>query len=147
MVRSVMDNLVFFHYDKGSRAQKVVVDLLKDYQGAVQTDGYQAYSIYEQKKGVLLLGCWAHARRKFSESLKEDKTGAEYALAQIAKLYQVEAMATEQEMDYEQRAELRRRLAYPIMCAFEKWIQGYYPKALPGGRMSRALAYTYNLFL
>jgi transposase len=62
MVRSVMDNLVFFHYDKGSRARKVVVDLLKNYQGAVQTDGYQAYSIYEQKKGVLLLGCWAHAR-------------------------------------------------------------------------------------
>ncbi|MBI9063579.1 MAG: transposase [Marinilabiliaceae bacterium] len=30
----------------------------------MQTDGYEAYSIYEQKKGVLLLGCWAHARRK-----------------------------------------------------------------------------------
>ena len=147
MVRSVMDNLVFFHYDKGSRAQKVVVHLLKDYQGAVQTDGYQAYSIYEQKKGILLLGCWAHARRKFSDSLKEDKSGAEYALAQIAKLYQVEEMATDQEMDYAQRAELRKRLAYPIMRAFEKWIEGYYPKALPGGRMSKALAYTYNLFL
>jgi hypothetical protein len=147
MVRSVMDNLVFFHYDKGSRAQKVVVHLLKDFQGAVQTDGYQAYSIYEQKKGILLLACWAHARRKFSDSLKEDKSGAEYALAQIAKLYQVEAMATDQEMDYGQRAELRKRLAYPIMRAFEKWIEGYYPKALPGGRMSKALAYTYNLFL
>lgn len=147
MVRSVMDNLVFFHYDKGSRTQKVVVDLLKNYQGAVQTDGYQAYSIYEHKKGVLLLGCWAHARRKFSESLSEDKAGAQYALAQIAKLYQVEQMATEEEMDYEQRAELRKRLAYPIMRAFEKWIEGYYPKALPGGRMSRALAYTYNLYM
>jgi hypothetical protein len=142
-----MDNLVFFHYDKGSRAQKVVVELLKDYQGAVQTDGYQAYSIYEQKKGVLLLGCWAHARRKFSESLQEDKAGAEYALAQIAKLYQVEEMATDQELDYGQRAELRKRLAYPIMCAFEKWIEGYYSKTLPGGRMSKALAYTYNLFM
>ena len=147
MVRSVMDNLVFFHYDKGSRAGKVVVELLKNYQGAVQTDGYQAYSIYEQKKGVLLLGCWAHARRKFSESLAEDKAGAGYALAQIAKLYQVEAMATDQEMDFRQRAELRKRLAYPIMRAFEKWIEGYYPKALPGGRMSKALAYTYNLFM
>ena len=65
MVRSVMDDLVFFHYDKGSRAQKVVVDLLKDFKGAIQTDGYSAYSIYERKKGVLLLSCWAHARRKF----------------------------------------------------------------------------------
>lgn len=147
MVRSVMNNLVFFHYDKGSRAGKVVVDLLKNYQGAVQTDGYQAYSIYEQKQGVLLLGCWAHARRKFSESLGEDETGAGYALAQIAKLYQVEEMAADQEMDYGQRAELRKRLAYPILCAFEKWIVGYYPKALPGGRMSKALAYTYNLFM
>ncbi|MDC7218007.1 MAG: IS66 family transposase [Spirochaetales bacterium] len=147
MVRSVMDNLVFFHYDKGSRARKVVVDLLKNYRGAVQTDGYEAYSIYEHKKGVLLLGCWAHVRRKFSESLKEDKTGAEYALAQIGKLYQVEDMATDQELDYGQRADLRKRLAYPIMRAFEKWIEGYYPKALPGGRMSKALAYTYNLFM
>ncbi|MCA1746615.1 MAG: IS66 family transposase, partial [Bacteroidales bacterium] len=114
VIRSVMENLVFFHYDKGSRAQKVVIDLLHNYQGAVQTDGYQAYSIYENKKGVLLLGCWAHARRKFTESLQEDKTGAEYALKQIGMLYRVEDMATDQQMDAAQRAELRQRLAYPI---------------------------------
>ncbi len=146
MVRSVMKNMVFFHYDKGSRKQKVVVNLLKDFQGAIQTDGYEAYSIYEQKKGVLLLGCWAHARRKFEESLKEDKTGAEYALAQIGKLYQVEAMADDQELDYEQRAELRKRLAYPIMRAFEKWVVNYYPKVFPKGRMGKALSYTYSIF-
>jgi transposase len=146
MVRSVMDDLVFFHYDKGSRAQKVVVDLLKDFKGAIQTDGYSAYSIYERKKGVLLLSCWAHARRKFHESLQEDKNGAEYALEQIGKLYKVEQMADEQDLDFEQRSELRKRLAYPIMRAFEKWIVAYHPKAIPGGRMSKALSYTYNLF-
>jgi len=146
VVRSVMENLVFFHYDKGSRAQKVVIELLHNYKGAVQTDGYEAYTIYEQKKGVLLLGCWAHARRKFTESLKEDKTGAEYALKQIGLLYRVETMATDQEMDAEHRAELRQRLAYPILCAFEKWIVSYYPKALPKGRMSKALSYTYSLY-
>jgi hypothetical protein len=146
VVRSVMKNLVFFHYDKGSRAQRVILELLHDYQGAVQTDGYEAYSIYENKKGVLLLGCWAHARRKFTESLKEDKSGAEYALEQIGMIYKVEAMAEDQDMDPEQRAELRQRLAYPILTAFEKWIVNYYPKALPKGRMSKALSYTYNLF-
>jgi transposase len=146
MVRSVEQNLVFFHYDKGSRAQKTVIELLKDYQGAIQTDGYQAYSIYENKKGVLLLGCWAHSRRKFFEALKEDKAGAEYAMGQIKLLYQVEDMATDQNLDHEQRAELRSRLAYPIMCAFEKWIVNYYPKVLPKGRMGKALSYTYNLF-
>ena len=146
VVRAVMKDLMFFHYDRGSRAQKVVIDLLRDYQGAVQTDGYEAYSIYEHKKGVLLLGCWAHARRKFTEALKEDKTGAEYALEQIGLLYNVEAMATDQQMDYNSRAAVRVRLAYPVMCAFEKWIVNYMPKALPKGRMSNALTYTYSLF-
>jgi len=146
VVRSVMENLVFFHYDKGSRAQKVVIDLLHEYQGAVQTDGYEAYSIYENKKGVLLLSCWAHARRKFNDASKEDKEGAEYALKQIGMLYRIEDMASDQGLDYQQRAELRQRLAYPIMCAFEKWIVGYLPKTLRGGRMYKALQYTYLKF-
>ena len=146
VVRSIMENLMFFHYDRGSRAQKVVIGLLSDYQGAVQTDGYEAYSIYEHKKGVLLLGCWAHARRKFNEALKEDKSGAEYTLEQISMLYSVEAMATDQHMDYEQRAKLRKKLAYPILCAFEKWIVHYYPKVLPKVKMGKALSYTYSLF-
>jgi len=146
VVRSVMDKLVFFHYDKGSRAQKVVIELLHDFQGAVQTDGYDVYSIYENKKGVLLLGCWAHARRKYTEALKEDKSGAQYALDQIAMLYKVEDMADDQELDYSQRAELRAELAYPILVAFEKWVLNYFPKTIPDGRMHRALRYTYNLF-
>ena len=146
MVRSVMEKLVFFHYDKGSRAQKVVLELLKDFKGAVQADGYEAYSIYEKKKGVLLLGCWAHARRKFEDSLKEDKAGSEYALGQISLIYQVEKMADEQNLDYQQRAELRKRLAYPVLCAFEKWIYNYSSRVLPKGRMARAIYYTYNLF-
>ncbi len=146
VVRAVMEKMVFFHYDKGSRAQKVVIELLHNYKGAVQTDGYQAYSIYENKKGVLLLSCWAHARRKFNEALKEDQSGATYALEQIALLYGVESMADDQELDYQQRAELRSRLAYPILRGFEKWIVSYMPKALPKGRMSQALTYTYSLF-
>ena len=146
VVRSVMKNLVFFHYDKGSRAQRVVIELLREYKGAVQTDGYEAYSIYENKKGVLLLGCWAHARRKFNEALKEDQSGATYALEQISLLYGVESMADDQGLDYQRRAELRSRLAYPILLGFEKWIVSYMPKALSGGRMSKALTYTYTLF-
>lgn len=146
VIRAVMKDLVFFHYDKGSRAQKVVIELLHNYKGAVQTDGYGAYSIYENKKGVILLGCWAHARRKYTEALKEDKAGAEYALEQIALIYGVESMADDQGLDYQQRAALRSRLAYPIMCAFERWIVSYMPNALPKGRMSQALTYTYSLF-
>jgi transposase len=146
VVRDVMKKLVFFYYDKGSRAQKVVIELLHNFKGAVQTDGYEVYSIYENKKGVLLLGCWAHARRKFIEALKEDKAGAQYALEQIGLIYAVESMADDQELDYQKRAELRARLAYPILFGFERWIVGFMPKALPKGRMSQALTYTYALF-
>lgn len=146
VVRSVMEKLVFFHYDNGSRAQKVVVSLLHDFKGAVQTDGYEAYTIYEHKKGVLLLGCWAHARRKFTEALKEDAKGAQYALDQIGLIYQVESMADDQQLDPAQRAELRARLAYPVLTAFEKWLTAYFPGTIPKGRMYRAISYTYNLF-
>jgi hypothetical protein len=146
VVRSVIERLVFFHYDEGSRAQKVIVELLHDFKGAVQSDGYGAYSIYENKMGVLLLGCWAHARRKFKEAEKEDESGARYALGQISLLYKVETMADEQNLDDQQRAELRKRLAYPILQAFEKWIESYYPKALPKVRMERALRYTYSIY-
>ena len=39
-----------------------MLKMLKDYQGALQSDGYAAYSIYEDKQGVLPLGCMAHVR-------------------------------------------------------------------------------------
>lgn len=146
MVRSVMNNLSFFHYDQGSRAQKVAIGLLKDFQGALQTDGYEVYAIYENKKGVLPLGCWAHARRKYTEALKEDKARAEYALTQIGMLYDVERRADQESLSYDERAELRSRLSYPIMRAFEKWIVQEYPKVLPRGRIGKALSYTHKIY-
>lgn len=146
MVRSVMLNLVFFHYDHGSRVQKVVIPLLKDFHGALQTDGYEVYKMYEDKKGVLPLGCWAHARRKFEEALKEDKARAKYALAQIGMLYDVERRADEENLSFEERAGLRCRLSYPIMVAFEKWLVNEYPQVLPKGRMGKAIKYTYEIY-
>lgn len=146
MVRAVMDQLVFFHYDRGSRAQKVALHLFKDYQGVIQSDGYAVYDMYENKKGVLPIGCWAHARRKFEEALSEDKARASYALGQISLLYDVERQADEQNLSFDQRAELRSRLAYPIMVAFEKWLLNEFPKVLPKGRIGKAIRYTYNIY-
>jgi len=146
MIRAVTEDLVFFHYDYGSRAQKVALQLFKDYQGVIQTDGYAVYDIYENKKGVLPIGCWAHARRKFEEALKEDEVRASYALEQIGLLYQVERRADIENLSDEERSELRSRLSYPIMVAFEKWIIKEYPKVLPKGRIGKALMYTYNIY-
>lgn len=146
MVRAVLTDLVFFHYDHGSRAQKVVIPLLKHFKGALQTDGYEVYKMYEDKKGVLPLGCWAHARRKFEEALKEDKARAEYALAQIGMLYDVERRADVEKLSFEERSDLRCRLSYPIMVAFEKWLVNEYPNVLPKGRIGKAIRYTYEIY-
>lgn len=69
MVRSVMDKQVFFHYDNGSRAQKVALSLLKT-SGVLCRQTGTVYTKCTNTKDVLPLGCWAHARRKFEESLK-----------------------------------------------------------------------------
>lgn len=146
MVRSVMDSRLFFHYDGGSRAQKVALALLEDFRGALQTDGYGVYEMYEHKKGVLPLGCWAHARRKFSDSIKNDRARAEYALSQIGLLYGVEREADERGLSYDERAELRERLAYPVMVAFEKWLVNEYPKVMPKSPIGRAIKYCYDIY-
>lgn len=146
MVRAVMRDLVFFHYDHGSRAQKVALQMFKDYQGVIQTDGYAVYDIYENKKGVLPIGCWAHCRRRFDEALKEDKARASYALEQIGLLYDVERRADQEQLSFEERSELRCRLSYPIMVAFEKWLVNEYPKVLPKGRIGQAIKYTYGIY-
>ena len=146
MVRAVMPRLVLFHYDHGSRAQKVALQLFKDYQGVIQSDGYAVYDMYENKKGVLPIGCWAHARRYFEEALKEDKVRASYALEQIGLLYDVERQADRENFSFDQRADLRSRLAYPIMVAFEKWLLNEFPKVLPKGRIGKAIRYTYNIY-
>ena len=146
MLRAVMPGLVFFYYDQGSRAQKVALKLFKNFQGALQSDGYAVYDMYENKKGVTTLNCWAHARRKFTEAIAEDKERAEYALQQIGLLYDVERIADADNLSYEERAALRARLAYPIMVVFEKWLLSEYPKVLPKGRIGKAIRYTYDRF-
>ena len=79
--------------------------LFKDYQGAIQTDGYAGYNILEKLEGITTLGCWVHTRRYFDRALSHDKARAEYALAQIGMLYDVESMADDQHMDTLQRME------------------------------------------
>lgn len=146
VVRSPEKQQLFFHYDKGSRAQYVVVDLLKDFEGTVQSDGYGAYDIYEKKQNVLLLGCWAHARRKFEQALGNDPPRAEYALEQIRKLYHLEQQATENNLTTEQISILRKEKAYPILRDFEKWIDLNYSQVLPKSKIGQAMSYTYAIY-
>ena len=142
LVRDIETDQVFFHYNEGSRGQKVVLQLFGNYRGAIQTDGYAGYNILEKFEGIVTLNCWCHARRYFDRALSNDKARADYALAQIGMLYDVEHMADDQELDNEGRKALRQRLAYPIIKAFEKWCVAQYPQVLPKSPIGKALAYT-----
>lgn len=93
-----------------------------------------------------MLGCWAHARRKFDESLKENKKLATEALLQIQSLYAIEREADERKLSLEGRKKLRCEKAYPILVTFEKWLYENYKSLLPQSRTAKAIAYTYSLF-
>ena len=87
-------NIVLYDYHN-SRAGQCAVDFLKGYSGYLQVDGYQGY---EQTQAILI-GCWAHARRKFMEAKKgAGKKGsgkADWALNHIQKLYRLETQLKE----------------------------------------------------
>lgn len=146
LVRDPMCGREYFYWDKGSRSGEVVLKLFSGYQGALQTDGYERYELLDGKKGVIQLSCWAHARRKFSDAIKNDKERAESALEQIQLLYEVERQIKEQALSFEDAAKLRVRLAYPIMVRFEKWLVAEHARVIKGSPIEKAILYTYSRF-
>jgi transposase len=58
-------NIVLYDFHN-SRAATCVVNYLDGYQGYLHVHGYQAYA----KTQATLIGCWAHARRKFIDAKK-----------------------------------------------------------------------------
>lgn len=146
LVRDPMSGRQYFYWDKGSRSGEVVLKLFNNYQGVLQTDGYERYELLDAKKGIMLLGCWAHARRKFTESIKNDQVRAEHALSEIQLLYDVERQIKDQNLSYKEAAELRKRLAYPILVRFEKWLVAEHAKVIKGSPIEKAILYTYKRF-
>ena len=144
MVRAVMKKLVFFYYNDGSRSQETVGTLLKSFTGYLQSDGWQAYNVFDKGDKVCLVSCIVHIRRYYEKALNENKALAEHALKEIQKLYQIERMADERNLSYEERAKLREELATPIMDSLEVWVSKTFPTVLPQSLIGEALKYTYN---
>ena len=69
--------IVLFEYDR-SRGKAVAERLLEDFSGRYfQSDGYSSYDEICQRKGIIHLGCWDHARRKFVEAAKGQSSGCQ----------------------------------------------------------------------
>lgn len=136
-----IDGLVWFDYQE-SRGREGPIEILKDFKGYLQTDGYAVYDFFKEKEDVAVLHCMAHARRKFFEAKDNDKDTAEYALDQIRRLYDIERKAREQQLDAGQLLELRQTESVPLLELLGTWMKEAYMKSLPKSAIGKALGYS-----
>lgn len=142
---SPLDKLVCFDYREG-RARDGPAQFLKGFKGYLQTDGYQAYDQFDNNPEIRLLGCMAHARRKFEHALTNDRKRADYALQQIQALYMIERRAKEEGMSYEERRQLRQEKAMPILTSMQEWLQENQHQVVPKSAIGKAIAYASGLW-
>lgn len=133
--------IVLFDYQQG-RGREGPISVLENFQGYLQTDGYAAYEIFDKRSGITLLHCMAHARRMFSEALQNDRDRAEYALAQIGKLYAIERQCKEQSLDFEAIDALRKEKSVPVLESLGVWMKQQYMEVTPKSAIGKALAYS-----
>lgn len=132
-------NIVLYDYH-ASRAAACPVNYLNGYSGYLQVDGYQAY---EQTQATLV-GCWAHARRKFIEAKQAQGKGksgrADMALSYIQKLYGIESKNKDcmSAMKYE----ARQQQARPIIDKLHIWLSKQ--NVLPKTKLGEAIIYLNN---
>ena len=106
---------VMYLYEKGSRARKVVTDMLEGFRGTISTDGYEAYRIFDTDSHphVLHCGCWAHVRRKVLEALGVATDICNELLESIQELFVNEKIFSG--LDSEVRRKKRKQLSRPIV--------------------------------
>lgn len=133
--------LVLFDYREG-RGREGPGECLKDFKGHLQTDGYALYDDYDNRAGITLFHCMAHARRKFDEALENDSDKASYVLTQMQKLYALEEMGREQSLSVEELYSLRQTQAVPILESLKTWMMDAYSKVIPQSTIGKALNYS-----
>lgn len=137
--------IILFDYAP-TRSQEVPVELLGDYAGYLQIDGYEGYNKICAQNEIVPLGCMAHVRRKFDQALKaqgkhKHRKGslAQQALQRIQLLYRIEKQA--KGMSDEQRTELRQSRAVPVLDGLRKWLDQYLPVVVKQSALGKAMHY------
>jgi transposase len=136
-----IEKIVFFDYQEG-RGREGPVDILENFRGYLQTDGYGVYNIFENQQGITLMHCMAHARRMFNEALNNDKNRAAYAMKEIQRLYAIERDCKEQNLSFEEVKAARQQQSVPILIALGKWMEQQYMQVTPKSTIGKALAYS-----
>lgn len=113
-------------------------------QGNLQGDGDSALPNEAEckKRGLIRFGCWMHGRRYFQRALEANDARASVALSLIAKVYAIEARATEEKVSPEERARRRQEFSRPLLDEMGRWIAREYPRTPPSTRLGRAFTYS-----
>jgi transposase len=140
------DVLYQWHPGRGSGC---LDELLGDFQGILQCDGYAAYGTHASKHpGITLAACWAHVRRKFYEALQTGQTLAAGPLKTIGGLYAIEKQLRQSRAGPEERATTRQQQSAPLLVALRidlMRLRGH-ATVLPKSPLGRAIDYTLALW-
>jgi len=119
-------------------------NFLKDFQGFLHTDGYQVY--HNLPPEITVVGCWAHARRKWEDILKKlpkDKrkgSNAETGVAYINALFKLEREFSE--LTAAERHQKRLVKSKPVSDAFFAWVENLTDDVLPKSPLGEAVHYS-----
>ena len=134
---------VVFHWDQ-SRGAKALEKLIgTDFKGLVGVDGYSAYRAYAtRREGVELIGCWAHARRKFFEAKAEAPRIVGWVLNQMGWLFHWES--TWQKRTTVERQRLRASHSRLVVERLREAFYRLAPRYRPNSLMREAIDYSIN---
>jgi transposase len=108
--------------------------------GYLQSDAYAGYDGLHAR-GLVEVGCWAHARRKFHEARTSDPERSHAAIAWIGRLYGVEREAKDGGRDDARLMAARTERSRPLLESFGAWLEGEARKVLPKSPVGEAIAY------
>ena len=132
--------IAFFDY-RETRARDGPEEMLADFSGYLQTDGYRGYDEFGDRDSIIHVVCFAHARRYFTDALPNDAARAEGMLLRIQKLYEVERKARESGCTHEQRYQLRQAEALPVLSEIHEWLDIERHKVVPKSAIGKAIGY------
>jgi len=136
---------VFFDYRK-SRERAGPDNILENFSGHLQTDGYTAYNNLKNSSKITALACMAHARRKFEHALKSSPKLAGEVMEMFGQLYDIERKAKDASMQANEIKTLRLQEAKPILIKMKKWLDDNITLTTPKSAIGMAMGYALTLW-
>jgi transposase len=122
---------------------------LAGYRGYLQADGFAGYNaLYRDPKtkaprDIVEVGCWAHARRKFTDILEKTPSPiAAEAVVRIAELFAIERAIKGAPPDERQR--VREKQAVPKLAILRAWLETQQRGLSSDSTLAKACRYPLN---